>query len=211
MNKAAIKPSRKTIQGAVAQTQILDAVDELFYREGTRAVGVEAVARHAGVSKMCLYRQFKSKGELLNRFLERRCNLFWERFEASLARNADDPRQQLLNFFADVCERIQQPSYRGCAFVNIATEIADRNHEARRFVAEHRLRLLARLQELAERAGASETDARNLAQGLALLLDGAYTASQTYPVGHPVPASLQHAAGILIDSVLARRAPEAVP
>ena len=209
MSKAATKPSRKIIQGPVAQAQILDAVDELFYREGTRAVGVEAVARQAGVNKMCLYRQFNSKGELLNRFLERRCDVFWEKFEASLARDAGNPRQQLLNFFADVTERIQQPSYRGCAFVNISTEITDRNHSARRFVAEQRLKLLTRLQELAGQAGAGAKDAESLAQGLALLLDGAYTASQTYPAGHPILASLQHAANTLIDTALAKAAASA--
>ena len=206
MSNPATKPARKIIQGPIAQAQILDAVDELFYQEGARAVGVEAVARHAGVNKMCLYRQFKSKDELLKRFLERRCNVFWENFEAGLAREAGNPRQQLLNFFADVTERIQQPSYRGCAFVNISTEITDRKHAARQFVADNRLRLLGRLQSLAEQAGAD--DARGLAHGLALLLDGAYTASQTYPVGHPILASLQHAATALVDAALVKKSSE---
>ena len=206
MSNTAAKPARKIIQGPIAQAQILDAVDELFYQEGARAVGVEAVAKHAGVNKMCLYRQFKSKDELLKRFLERRCNVFWENFEAGVAREAGNPRQQLLNFFTEVTERIQQPSYRGCAFVNISTEITDREHAARQFVAENRLKLLARLHELAEQAGAD--DAQGLAHGLALLLDGAYTASQTYPAGHPILASLQHAATALVDAALVKKSPE---
>jgi len=206
VSNTAAKPARKIIQGPIAQAQILDAVDELFYQEGARAVGVEAVAKHAGVNKMCLYRQFKSKDELLKRFLERRCNVFWENFEAGVAREAGNPRQQLLNFFTEVTERIQQPSYRGCAFVNISTEITDREHAARQFVAENRLKLLARLHELAEQAGAD--DAQGLAHGLALLLDGAYTASQTYPAGHPILASLQHAATALVDAALVKKSPE---
>ena len=204
MSKTATKPVRKIIQGPIAQAQILDAVDELFYQEGARAVGVEAVAKRAGVNKMCLYRQFKSKDELLRRFLERRCNVFWENFEAGLARESGNPRQQLLNFFRDVTERIQQPSFRGCAFVNISTEITDRTHSARQFVAENRLKLLAQFQKLAEEAGAA--DAQALAHGLGLLLDGAYTASQTYPAGHPILASLQHAATALIDAALPKNA-----
>lgn len=200
MSKTATKPARTIVQGPIAQAQILDAVDELFYQEGARAVGVEAVAKRAGVNKMCLYRQFKSKDELLKRFLERRCNVFWQNFESSLAREAGNPRQQLLNFFRDVTERIQQPSYRGCAFVNISTEITDRNHSARQFVAENRLKLLAQFQQLAELAGAA--DALGLAHGLGLLLDGAYTASQTYPAGHPILASLQQSAKALIDAAM---------
>lgn len=197
MSKTATKPTRKIIQGPIAQAQILDAVDELFYQEGARAVGVDAVARHAGVNKMCLYRQFKSKDELLQRFLERRCEVFWKHFETRLAEEAGNPRQQLQDFFTDVTQRIQQPGYRGCAFVNISTEITDRSHPARQFVADNRLKLLARLKELAVLAGAE--DAQGLAHGLALLLDGAYTASQTYPAGHPILASLKGAATALID------------
>ena len=198
MSKIATKPTRKITQGPIAQAQILDAVDELFYQEGARAVGVDAVARHAGVNKMCLYRQFKSKDELLQRFLERRCEVFWEHFEARLAQEEGNPRQQLQNFFADVTQRIQQPGYRGCAFVNISTEITDRSHSARQFVAENRLKLLARLEKLAAAAGAE--DAQGLSHGLALLLDGAYTASQTYPSSHPILASLKDAATALINA-----------
>lgn len=204
MSKTATKPSRKVIQGPVAQEQILSAVDRLFYQEGARGVGVDAVAKEAGVNKMALYRQFKSKDELLQRFLERRCALFWENFDASLAKAVGNPRQQLLTFFADVTERIQQPGYRGCAFVNTSTEITDRSHTARQFVAENRLQLVSRLQMLAEQAGAANANA--LAHSLALLLDGAFTASQTYPVGHPILTSLLPTAQALINAALPQSA-----
>jgi hypothetical protein len=39
-----------------------------------------------------------------------------------------------------------------------------------------------------------------LAHSLGLLLEGAYTASQTYPEGHPILASLSHAAATLVDA-----------
>jgi AcrR family transcriptional regulator len=198
MSKTATKPVRKVIQGPVAQAQILDAVDELFYKEGARAVGVDAVAKHAGVNKMCLYRQFESKDGLLLRYLERRDQRFWDYFEGSQAKHPHDPRRQLLQFFSDVTERTQQQGYRGCAFVNIATEFPDRDHPARQLVANNKIRLLAHLQDLAARAGAA--DAQTLAHGLGLLLEGAYTASQTYPAGHPILASLQQAAKTLLDA-----------
>src|SRR5689334_19476970 len=104
MSKTATKPVRKVIQGPVAQAQILDAVDELFYKEGARAVGVDAVAKHAGVNKMCLYRQFESKDGLLLRYLERRDQRFWDYFAASQVQYPDEPRRQLLNFFQAVME-----------------------------------------------------------------------------------------------------------
>lgn len=38
--------------GATAHAQLLDATETLFYREGVRAVGVDAVVEQAGVNKM---------------------------------------------------------------------------------------------------------------------------------------------------------------
>jgi AcrR family transcriptional regulator len=198
MSKTATKPVRKVIQGPVAQAQILDAVDELFYKEGARAVGVDAVAKHAGVNKMCLYRQFESKDGLLLRYLERRDQRFWDYFAASQVQYPDEPRRQLLNFFQAVMERTREPGYRGCAFVNIATEFPDREHPARQLVAGNKIKLLGHLQELAARAGAA--DPQVLAHSLGLLLEGAYTASQTYPAGHPILAALPQAAATLMEA-----------
>lgn len=201
MNKTASKPVRKVIHGPIAQTQILDAVDELFYMEGARAVGVDAVARHAGVNKMCLYRQFESKDGLLLRYLERRYQRFWDSVESGLAKHPGKPRLQLRQFFSDVTDRIQQPDYRGCAFINIAAEFPDRHHAARQFVADSKEKFLAQLQELAADAGAADPEA--LAHGLALLLEGAYAASQTYPAGHPILTTLQHVATGMVDAACA--------
>lgn len=198
MTKIANKAVRKVIHGPIAQAQILDAVDELFYKEGARAVGVDAVAKHAGVNKMCLYRQFESKEGLLLRYLERRHQRFWAYVQASLEQHPDNPREQLRQYFADVTERTLQPGYRGCAFINIAVEFPDRAHPARQFVANGKEMLRARFQELAAQAGAADPQA--LANGLALLLEGAYAASQTYPVGDPILKALLPAAMSMVDA-----------
>jgi AcrR family transcriptional regulator len=198
MNKPVEKHVRKVIHGPIAQAQILDAVDELFYMEGARAVSVDAVARYAGVNKMCIYRQFESKDELLLRYLERRNQYFWENFETTMARYADNPRQQLLEFFHEMAERTRWPGYRGCALVNIVNEFPDREHPARKVVTINRQKLLVRLQQIAAQAGA--TDAQGLANGLALLLDGAFISTQTYPAHHPILASLVQVVTTMVDA-----------
>jgi AcrR family transcriptional regulator len=198
MNKAAEKPIRKVVQGPIAQARILEAVDELFYKDGARAIGVDAVAKHAGVNKMSLYRQFESKDSLLLLYLERRAQRSWDNIEASLAKQPDAPRLKLLQFFSDVIVRAQQPGYRGCAFINIASEFSDRDHPSRKLVADHKQKVLAKLQDLATEAGA--TDPQALAYGLALLFEGACAASQTYPVGHPILAALHNVVTALVDA-----------
>lgn len=198
--KLASAPPRKVTAAADAQQQILEAVDELFYREGARAVGVDAVVKQAGVNKMSLYRQFASKDALLQEYLLRRDARFWAYFEASMAKHPGKPRQQLLQFCTDLAERAGKPSYRGCPFVNVAVEFPERDHPARQATARNKAQLLARLQELAVGCGAR--DPKLLAYGMALLIEGAYTASQTYNPAKPLLQTLPQIASCLIDSCL---------
>lgn len=108
----AAKPGRKVVHGAAAQAQILEAVDELFYRAGARAVSVDEVARRAGVNKMSVYRQFKSKDDLLLHYLDVRDARFWAYFDASLARHPGRARAQLLQLFSDLLQRATQDGKR---------------------------------------------------------------------------------------------------
>ncbi|HTJ96506.1 MAG TPA: TetR/AcrR family transcriptional regulator, partial [Rhodocyclaceae bacterium] len=150
------KAPRKVLPAAEAQSLILEAVDELFYQEGARAVGVDAVVKRAGVNKMSLYRQFESKDSLLLHYLARRDEKFWAYFNASVKKHPDQPRQQLIQFFIDLAERAAQPKYRGCPFVNIAAEFPEPLHPARQAVAANKAQLLARLLVIATQTGASD-------------------------------------------------------
>jgi AcrR family transcriptional regulator len=193
--KDEVKP-RKVTQAQDAQAQILDAIDELFYREGARAVGVDAVVKRAGVNKMSLYRQFESKDALMLHYLAGREVRFWNYFDASLAKHPGKPREQLKQVFIDLAERAQKPGYRGCPFVNIAVEFPDPEHPVRGVVAENKNQLMTRLLELATQAGARDPQA--LANGVALLIEGGYTATQTYAPGHPLIAALPQVAAAMI-------------
>jgi AcrR family transcriptional regulator len=53
---------------ASARERVLATANELFYREGIRATGVDAVAERSGVSKTSLYRAFRSKDDLITAF-----------------------------------------------------------------------------------------------------------------------------------------------
>ncbi|WP_374356117.1 TetR/AcrR family transcriptional regulator [Chitinimonas sp.] len=191
---------RRAIPAADARNQILDAAEALFYREGARNVGVDAVVKAAGVNKMSLYRQFASKDELLRQYLDRRDARFWQLYQASLAHHPDNALAGLRQVFIDLAARIQAADYRGCPFVNIACEFPERSHPARLQVADNKRRLLAWLTDAARDAGAVAPP--ELAAGLALLIEGAYTASQTYPAGNPLLTALPRVADVLIRAAL---------
>lgn len=189
---------RHIMQGAEASARILDAVETLFYQEGARMVGIDAVVKLAGVNKMSLYRQFGSKDELLRRYLLRRDEKFFALFEASVAQHPDNAEAALLQIFIDLQTRTTRPDYRGCPFVNAAAEFPDRDHAVRKQIADNKHRLLQRLIQLARQAGAKQPEA--LAKSLALLIEGAYTASQTYGAEDAPLELLPATAKILIES-----------
>jgi AcrR family transcriptional regulator len=197
------RTTRAITAGAVAHAQILDAAANLFYLQGARNVGIDAVVKRAGVNKMSLYRQFDSKEDLLRQYLLRTDRTFWAYFDASADKHPGDARKQLRQFFVDLAQRTSAPNYRGCPFVNVAAEFPDRAHVARRMVADNKARLLQRLIELAKRAGAR--DASSLAKSLALLIEGAYAASQTYMPDSSVLTALPMTADLLIDAAVANR------
>ena len=50
---------------AVTEERMLAAVGEVLARDGFHAVGINAIAREAGVDKVLIYRYFGGLGELL--------------------------------------------------------------------------------------------------------------------------------------------------
>ena len=146
--------------GARAHEHLLLAADDLFYRQGVRAVGIEAVVERAGVNKMSLYRQFSSKDDLVVAYLKRADARFFERFDSSIAKHPGEPVKQLLQYFDDLTKRASTNDYRGCPFVNIATEFPDASHPARISVADNKARLVARLTEIAAQARAADPAAQ---------------------------------------------------
>jgi AcrR family transcriptional regulator len=57
-------------RSTLSMNTILEAADELFYREGIRSVSVDTIAEKAGVTKRTLYYHFRSKDDLIAAYLE---------------------------------------------------------------------------------------------------------------------------------------------
>ena len=180
-----------------AADRILSTAADLFYREGTRAIGVDEIVTRAGATKPSLYRAFASKDQLIAAFLEGQGEHFWDYFEAAVAKHAGDPRAQLLAFFEALGERALVPGYRGCALTNAAVEYPDPEHPGRRVSVAHKTEMRARLCEMTRAMGAARPE--QLADGLLLLIEGVYVSSQLFGPEGPAGAA-RVAAEALIDA-----------
>ncbi|MFJ1253787.1 TetR/AcrR family transcriptional regulator [Cupriavidus sp. CuC1] len=155
-----------------ARERILATASELFYREGIRAIGVDTVVERSGVSKTSLYRLFESKDALIAAFAAEQDRLFWARWDRIEEQHADDPRALLEALLSGIAERIGLPAFRGCPFLNLATEFPDDNHPGRVVARGNKEELRARLATIVARLGASDPD--RTAFQITLLINGAY-------------------------------------
>jgi AcrR family transcriptional regulator len=177
--------------------RIISAARELFYRHGIRAIGVEAIAEAAGTNKMTLYRHFASKDELVAECLRQYGEEFDQAWNELVARHQGNPRGQLLGWLERVATRLRDPQDRGCALVNAAIELADKEHPARQVVETFKRGTRARLIDLCTAAGLSQPE--ELADELILLVEGARVCAQS--MGPAGPCSrLVHMGEALISS-----------
>jgi AcrR family transcriptional regulator len=174
-----------------ARQRILETASELFYRDGVRAVGIDAIIARSGVAKMSLYRNFQSKDELVTAWLEERNRLFWQRWDKAEASCSGEPRARLEAVLDMVAATTSHPKWRGCPFLNTTTEFPEPAHPARRVILAHKDAVRQRLRDLAAAGGAR--DPNLLAQQLQLLIDGAYAIGQS--LGPHGPASAVASAG----------------
>jgi AcrR family transcriptional regulator len=190
-----------------AAERILSTAGELFYREGTRAIGVDEIVTRAGATKPSLYRAFESKDQLIAAYLAGEGEGFWRYFDAAVASHPDDPRAQILAFFDALGERAGRPGYRGCALTNAAVEYPAPDHPGRLVSVAHKQDLRDRLRGMTKAMGARKP--KKLADALLLLIEGVYVSSQLFGPDGPAGAA-RMAAEALIEAHT-REAPKETP
>lgn len=153
--------------------RILDVASDLFYRQGIRAVGVDAIIREADVARMSFYRHFRSKEGLVVACVERRDEAVRDWFEKRVKRLAPNPKDRPLAVFDALAMRFTSENYRGCGFINTMAEMPDRAGAVHRSAAGHKARFEEYLSGLLREAGFPES----LAIDLLLLFDGAVVAA----------------------------------
>lgn len=179
-----------------SRQQLLATAGDLFYREGFRAVGVDTISAASGVGKMTLYRQYQSKDELMVAYLNDSDERFWAWFEA-VTGPAPTPREKILAFFDALADQSTRPTCHGCPFLNVIVDFPDLGHPGHAVALAHKQAVRRRFHELAVQM--DDPDPEGLADGLFLLMDGAYMAVRLHGVGGPA-AQVRKAAERLLGS-----------
>jgi AcrR family transcriptional regulator len=135
------------------------AAYDLFSRDGTATVGVDAIIARAGTAKMTLYRNFPSKTDLILDFLQRRERVWTEDWlQAESSRRGSTPAEQLLAIFDVFGEWFARADFEGCSFLTVMLESAHRDDAVHQASVQHLANIRHYLKGLAAAAGVENTD-----------------------------------------------------
>ncbi|ABM61188.1 TetR/AcrR family transcriptional regulator [Halorhodospira halophila] len=148
---------------------LLDTAEQLFYREGFHATGVDRVIAEAGVARMTLYNHFPSKEALIQAVLARR----YERYLDDLRNAADQAGAgDAVGALTEAhCRWLETTSNRGCIVIKAIGEFEQ--HQPA--IAEQGRRLKRELLQVIGDAVSRDRSASDppLAERLLLVLEGA--------------------------------------
>jgi len=204
MGKSSVRRDKTRSARKLAGDKVFDVAAELFYRRGVRAVGVEEIVKRAGVAKISLYRNFPSKDDLVTAYLEKRNADFWRNWDVTFAKYEGDPETQLKAIMTHLARRTTRRGYDGCPFVNFCAEFREHSHPGRRVAGANKREMRRRFVRIARALDARQPEL--LADGLLLLVEGAYAISQTLGGGRKGPGNaLLRSAQALADHHRRRR------
>lgn len=120
-----------------AKARILETAATLFYDDSIRLVGVDRLIAEAGVTKATFYKHYRSKERLVQASLTARSARDKEFVNELVAANR--AAAGTIQALADaIASELLQPGFRGCAYLNAASEYPDRENEVRKLITDHR-------------------------------------------------------------------------
>ncbi|MGJ9426643.1 TetR/AcrR family transcriptional regulator [Nesterenkonia halotolerans] len=147
---------------------VIESADSLYYAHGFRAVGMDALRQHAGVSLKLIYRLFPSKESIVLAVLDYRHQIWAGEVTAAVER-AESPRERLLAIYDYLAGWFRSENFRGCVFINAFGELATESPAVAAKAAEHKRDFRDYMDQLAIDAGFSA----ELGDQLMLLAEGA--------------------------------------
>jgi AcrR family transcriptional regulator len=144
-----------------------------FRRQGFFRIGIDEIAKAAGVTKRTLYYHFKSKDALLAAVLESQSSQAFGAFQTMGIDVSGSTADEVIDkIFRGLVRWSNKPDWSGSGYTRLAIELADLpGHPARLVARRHKTTMDAYLADLLERTGVAEP--RDRARELALLIEGA--------------------------------------
>lgn len=186
---------RTTKLSGTPRERILTVAGDLFYRQGYRGTGINEVIQKSGVAKATFYNHFPTKDDLGLAYLRQAMQREVVHVE-NFIQAANRPLDRFLSVMRSLVPWLEETDFRGCPFINMASEIPDPENALRNVGKATYDYVRARLQTLSEELIASDEaryghlDARVLTGEYMIALAGALALAEIYHAMWPVENAL---------------------
>jgi AcrR family transcriptional regulator len=188
-----VKPDKQS--RSLPRERIMSVAADLFYKQGYRATGINEVIEKSGVAKATFYSHFPSKDDLALAYLRQLKDA-----EVVYVGNAIRAARGRVNRFLAVIRSLEpwllDTRFRGCAFINMASEVPDPKHPLRKVGREAYDLVRVQVATLAEELIASNAgkyghlDTRELTSDYMVAFTGAISLAEIYHAIWPIEDAL---------------------
>jgi len=175
--------------------RILAVAEDLFYRQGYRATGVNEVIEKSGVAKATFYSHFPAKDDLAEAYLERARQEELIYLARCLAAETE-PLGRFLSVVVSVGPWLIEHDFRGCPFINMVSEVPEPDDRlvqvGRKLYAEveARVKTLAEALIASDRARYGHLDAGEVSRQYMVIVAGALALSGVHRALWPAEDAL---------------------
>jgi AcrR family transcriptional regulator len=176
--------------------RIMDVASKLFYTHGYRATGINEIIAKSGVAKATFYSHFKTKDELCAQYLKGLRDVGRHSMDIYVG----EARGVVNKFLAPIRAMeafMVNSNFRGCAFINIASEMPDCGCSLRKEGMAVYDDKAIRIKQLSEALIASNPekyaglDPTKLSQNYLLILAGSVALAELYGAVWPMQQGVQ--------------------
>lgn len=166
---------------------LIEIASQLFYEQGYGATGIKQIIESCGIAKGTFYSHFESKEALGVAWLESR-HQQWVDSTSETSDSTKKPSARLLALFDHLKNWMEETSYRGCAFLNTASEIPESESPLHSVISKHKEASRQWLRELVVDCFPKKNTKEVAAQAdvFYLLIEGALAESQLRQAEWPI-------------------------
>lgn len=159
----------------IAADKIINAAEELFYKEGIQAIGVDRIVKHANVAMNTFYKHFPSKDLLIETYLKNRDSR-WMDWLNEYIKLKENPRDKVFAIFNALDDWFQEKTYRGCAFINASGELGEVKHYINQISREHKDKIYKQIYDILNEC-LDEKELDKVCKQIMILVEGAIVQS----------------------------------
>ncbi|WP_286345606.1 TetR/AcrR family transcriptional regulator [Frondihabitans sucicola] len=156
------------MEDASDRVALIRSADHLFTIGHIRSTTIDAIDAHAHRTRAAFDAVFRDKDDLIVAVLDYR-HAAWNRHLADAMAPSADPRDKILSIFSYLETWFAEPTFHGCAFVNVYAELGPEIPWAADYAAKHKNVFIDLVTRLALEAGLPESAGTSIA----LLAEGA--------------------------------------